>query len=380
MERLSRLCWLGLVLASTTAFAPPKCRTHPFFVITPSVASRQLSFNKFSSEEQSNNVFERLEKILDRLDTLKSAGFVDSNSASPLLMRGPGFKRIFFWLFIGFMYKWYRARFINKVKLQCACSLICVIPLFFCVLRMLTQRFVHAYCQNRQIPVWDRQPQWNMVVTNREQEKELKAYTCKNCGSTLFIARNRNWFFEGDTGLAGLGCFTCGAKGKDNFVMDRDRILEDVGDDDDYFDYERPLDFVTAAERRALLKKAKGNEEVANQMLIDQTKEAATSSRPEGDDGDIEMPAKETEQETKEAAETEIAKLDDKKEEEVKPTEETKATTGNVASSEAAPQEDVPKKASKKKKPKKTKKSDPIVESEPSLDDLDLSALGMDDL
>ena len=219
-----------------------------------------------------------------------------------------------------------------------------------------------------------------MVVTNREQEKELKAYTCKNCGSTLFIARNRNWFFEGDTGLAGLGCFTCGAKGKDNFVMDRDRILEDVGDDDDYFDYERPLDFVTAAERRALLKKAKGNEEVANQMLIDQTKEAATSSRPEGDDGDIEMPANETEQETKGTAETEMTKMDDKKEEEVKPTEETKATTGNVASSEAASQEHVPKKASKKKKTKKTKKSDPVVESEPSLDDLDLSALGMDDL
>jgi hypothetical protein len=236
----------------------------------------------------------------------------------------------------------------------------------------------HAFIAYRQIPVWDRQPQWNMVVTNREQEKELKAYTCKNCGSTLFIARNREWFFKGDTGLGGLGCFTCGAKGEDNFVMDRDRILEDVGDDDDYFDYERPLDFVTAAERRALLKKAKGNEEVANQMLIDQTKTG--ESRPEGAiDAEIEKTAIETEQETKEA-ETETTELDDKKEEEEKPTEEAKVTTENVASSEAAPPEDVPKKASKKKKSKHTKKSDHVPESEPSLDDLDLDALGMDDL
>ena len=28
-------------------------------------------------------------------------------------------------------------------------------------------------------------------------------------------------------GIGGLGCFSCGAKGKDNFVMDRDRIVED---------------------------------------------------------------------------------------------------------------------------------------------------------
>jgi hypothetical protein len=28
-------------------------------------------------------------------------------------------------------------------------------------------------------------------------------------------------------GIGGLGCFSCGAKGKENFVMDRDRIVED---------------------------------------------------------------------------------------------------------------------------------------------------------
>lgn len=111
-----------------------------------------------------------------------------------------------------------------------------------------------------------------MVITSKEQEKDLRAYTCKKCQSTLFIAKNREWFFEGDAGLAGLGCYSCGAKGKDNFIMDRDRIVEDVADIDDYFDYERPLDFVSAAERRALLKKAKGNEVLANEMLLAQEK------------------------------------------------------------------------------------------------------------
>ena len=118
-----------------------------------------------------------------------------------------------------------------------------------------------------------------MVITSKEQEKDLRAYTCKNCGSTLFIAKNREWFFEGDTGLAGLGCYACGAKGKDNFVMDRERIVEDVGAMDDYFDYERPLDFVTAAERRALLKKAQGNEALANEMLVAQEK-ASSGAAP----------------------------------------------------------------------------------------------------
>jgi hypothetical protein len=129
-----------------------------------------------------------------------------------------------------------------------------------------------------QIPFWEKQPQWNMVVTNKEQEDALRAYTCLNCGSSIFIARNREWYFEGGTGIGGLGCYACGAKGKDNFVMDRERLKEEVGDDDDYFDFERPLDFVTAAERKQLLKETAGDEEAANQMLVDQ---AAAATGPE---------------------------------------------------------------------------------------------------
>lgn len=83
----------------------------------------------------------------------------------------------YFLFAVGFCIKWYRARYVFK------------------------------------IPVWDRQPNWNNIITSREQEKDLKAYTCKKCGSTIFIAKTREFFFEGNTGIGGLGCFTCGAKG-----------------------------------------------------------------------------------------------------------------------------------------------------------------------
>lgn len=101
------------------------------------------------------------------------------------------FRSIYYWFVFAFCIKWYRARYVFK------------------------------------IPVWDRQPNWNNVITSKEQEKDLKAFTCKKCGSTIFIAKTREFFFEGDTGIGGLGCFSCGAKGKENFIMDRDRIVED---------------------------------------------------------------------------------------------------------------------------------------------------------
>jgi len=74
------------------------------------------------------------------------------------------FKSPYFWFAMGFCIKWYRARYVYK------------------------------------IPVWDRQPNWNNVITSKEQEKDLKAFTCKNCGSTIFIAKTREFFFEGSTG------------------------------------------------------------------------------------------------------------------------------------------------------------------------------------
>ena len=192
-----------------------------------------------------------LRQVLNRFDATEAAGLENVKMAGIFdkikKLHGPktylvlsllaGFKwnwcfrSPYYWLAVAFCVKWYRARYVFK------------------------------------IPVWDRQPNWNNIVTSKEQEKDLKAFTCKTCGSTIFIAKTREFFFEGDTGIGGLGCFSCGAKGKDNFVMDRDRIVEDVGDMDDYFEYERPLDFVSRAERRKLMKETDGDEDKANNIL-----------------------------------------------------------------------------------------------------------------
>jgi hypothetical protein len=199
-----------------------------------------------------------LRRLWSRLDTIERAGYTKSDAVlvsglfgkikqlhNPItyfvlgILSGFRWKWCFnspiYWFAIGFTIKWYRARYVFKT------------------------------------PVWDRQPNWNNIITSKEQEKDLKAFTCKKCGSTIFIAKTREFFFEGSTGIGGLGCFSCGAKGAENFVMDRDRIVEDVADVDDYFDYERPLDFVTRAERRKLLKEAQGDEDKANQILLERT-------------------------------------------------------------------------------------------------------------
>ena len=82
-------------------------------------------------------------------------------------------------------------------------------------------------------------------------------------GATIFIARHREWFFKGGN----TECTNCGAKGTDNFEDIRGEVIDSI--DDDYFDYESPLDFVSAAERRKLIKEAGGDEEKAKQIAID---------------------------------------------------------------------------------------------------------------
>lgn len=166
-------------------------------------------------------------RMLERSDTLRAAGLLDGDKV-PVYA---GFKSNVGLLVGAFLFKWYRARFITK------------------------------------IPVWDRQPQWNMVVTSPEQEVSLKAMECKTCGSTLFIARHREWFFQGGN----TKCTNCGATGKDNFRNVRDDVIDNM--DDDYFDYESPLDFVSAAERRKLVKEAGGDEEKAKQLAIERAME-----------------------------------------------------------------------------------------------------------
>lgn len=298
-----------------------------------------------------------LKRVVARFDTVEAAGLEDVKLSGIIdrikklhnpktylalsLMAGLRwqwcFRNPYYWFAVAFCIKWYRARYVFK------------------------------------IPVWDRQPNWNNIITSKEQEKDLKAFTCLNCGSTIFIAKTREFFFEGDTGIGGLGCFACGAKGKDNFVMDRDRIVEDVADEDDYFEYERPLDFVSRAERRALLKEAGGDEEKANELLMNRsTSEQDTVAPPtneqevKGDSPDVsaeevvdveveskEKSAETTELENGKPTET-LPKLEVKEEESPKPKKKKKKKTTD------------PKKAAAKKSPP------------PAADAEDLDVLDMD--
>jgi len=309
-------------------------------VASPFQSSQLFRTQQTASGKDVNNESEKrgiLHSFMRRLDTTKAAGLEDAKMAGiiskihgPITYLALGlfmglknrwcFRNPYYWFAMAFCVKWYRARYVFK------------------------------------IPVWDRQPNWNNIITSKEQEKDLKAFTCKKCGSTLFIAKSREFFFEGSTGIGGLGCFACGAKGDDMFVMDRDRIVEDVGDMDDYFEYERPLDFVSAAERRKVLKETGGDEEKANNLLV-----ARASGKSTVDSSS--------------AAEIASGEVEDA---------EVVETTINGAS--APEKESTPESIGEESAPEPIKAEEPKTEaqntsekSQPSDDDFDIDDLGMDE-
>jgi len=166
-----------------------------------------------------------IQTIRERSDTMRSAGFYNVDKKHLPLEAGAKTNLTLFAIAMG--YKWYRSIFINKMA------------------------------------IWERQPQWNTVITSKEQEEKanLEAMTCLECGSIIFIAKGRKWFQM----PKGYKCYCCGAEGEENFENTRTELLEEI--DDDYFDYEKPLDFVSSAERRKLMKEAGGDEAKAMELL-----------------------------------------------------------------------------------------------------------------
>jgi rubredoxin len=66
-------------------------------------------------------------------------------------------------------------------------------------------------------------PNWKHVVSNEEEEKQLKAFSCSECGYTIFPARGREGKFFPDDYKCGM----CGA-GRDAFEDRIDEIREGV--------------------------------------------------------------------------------------------------------------------------------------------------------
>lgn len=147
-----------------------------------------------------------------------------------------------------------------------------------------------------------------------------------------------------------------------------------VADTDDYFDYERPLDFVDAAERRKLMKEAQGDEEKANQMLIERQNAAAGVTAeppaptdqvvdaevvsPPGDDNDNDDDNDEDEDEEGNEPQEEVKDEADDEPEASEPKAEMKV------------KQEFKRPEPKKPEPKK---------ATPPVDDEDMDALGLDD-
>ncbi|GMI56481.1 hypothetical protein ScalyP_jg4238, partial [Parmales sp. scaly parma] len=94
------------------------------------------------------------------------------------------------------------------------------------------------------------EPNWKYVTTDKKQEKELKAYSCNNCGYTLFPARGR----EGKFFPPGFTCPIC-RSGADAFEDVRDEydtneIEEDMPEFEDRADY-APKEAAEAAKQAA---------------------------------------------------------------------------------------------------------------------------------
>jgi hypothetical protein len=155
---------------------------------------------------------------------------------------------------------------------------------------------------------------------------------------------------------------------------------------DDYFEYERPLDLVSAYERRKLLKETKGDEEKANQILAarlessdatDMSAATSTVDAPETTTTDSELTENDTEPSPQEEEE-------DEEEEDVEPQYQQPEAVAVVEESKKSlsPQPKPPAAqppAASKSSPPPAVPSLGLRRSKPASDDDDLDLLGMDD-
>jgi len=220
---------IPLVLVPTTSSSTRITRQHNDFTI--------LHANNNESSNNSNNNNAPLQKFDRVFNTMKTAGFENySMQMSP--------KR-FLLIFVGMVvFKYIRSR---KLK----------------------QSFM------------EKQPAWGHVITSKDEEKNLHAWTCKNCGSTMFIAKGREIRFFNP--LVGIECQTCGAKGKDSFY---DRREEIAAEDDTDFQYENPMDYISKEERKKLMKQMEA--EKKNGDSSTSTTEVVSVSSSSDSEGQIE--------------------------------------------------------------------------------------------
>lgn len=204
--------WRHQLSAKRAAFSP-----YPFMspvakqYHSPALLFSQNDGNVGGSVKATNGNPDKSTTLVERIfDTMTPAGF----DAPMISIFGKRTALILAGLMV---WRWYRAKF------------------------MLKQKFT------------EKQPAWGHVITSKDQEKNLHAWTCKNCGTTMFIAKGREIRFFNRW----VECYNCGARGKDSFY---DRREEIAADDDTDFTYENPLDYVSRGERKKLEKEVKEGE------------------------------------------------------------------------------------------------------------------------
>lgn len=101
------------------------------------------------------------------------------------------------------------------------------------------------------------------VTRTKEEDDALHAWTCNNCGATLFVARGKEFrYFRKD-----YKCYVCGNTGRENFTNTRGDIIERTGDD---FEGTQYWESLPKKEQRKWMKEAFGDETIAKKMAIDQ--------------------------------------------------------------------------------------------------------------
>lgn len=138
--------------------------------------------------------------------------------------------------------------------------------------------FRNKYLLKGQSKLNEFQPQWGHVVTSKEEDVNLHAYTCKKCGATIFIAKGREWRFFSPF----VECTNCGAKGKENFFDRRKEIVDEV--DDGTFVYESFVDYSMSkrAKKKAEEEKKRIEEEIQRRAAEESAEEEQRRLQEEG--------------------------------------------------------------------------------------------------
>ena len=159
-----------------------------------------------------------------------------------------------------------RTSIIQQASTSCLKITYLLVPIVFIATENLTHVRTFAIAplaMSQMVGGKGKNPEDDGVTTTKEQDDALHAWTCNNCGATLFVARGKEFrYFRKDH-----KCYVCGNSGRENFTNTRDDIIERTGDD---FEGTHYWESLSKKEQRTWMKEAFGDETIAKKMAIDQ--------------------------------------------------------------------------------------------------------------